>query len=84
MCRTDLGSKVNEEIRRDEDEFYLKNFTHKIKCFCCHKKVIVGNIYHCIICKNINLCHQCFEAMQHKEHNCFLFKHKKDDEWKIA
>ena len=69
-----MGSKVHEELRHDEDEYNFRFYTHNRKCVGCRKKPIIGNIYHCILCENIVLCHQCYDHFEHREHNKFIYK----------
>lgn len=58
MCRSDLGRNILEQIKNDDNSFKARHETHaNKKCKGCSKKPIVGNIYHCIICPNLDLCH---------------------------
>ncbi|KRX11237.1 hypothetical protein PPERSA_07762 [Pseudocohnilembus persalinus] len=84
MCRTDLGRRCLEDIKQDELKFKAKHETHpNKKCASCTKKPIIGNIYHCLICPNIDICGACFENFNHMQHKHFLTKKNKNDEWKL-
>ncbi|EAR94212.2 SWIM zinc finger protein (macronuclear) [Tetrahymena thermophila SB210] len=85
MCRCDMTNGIFDEIRIDEDQFNIKYVTHFGKiCGGCNKKNILGNLYHCLFCDNLDLCHYCYDSMQHPVHQKFLLKKKKDCEWEIA
>lgn len=85
MCRTDLTSGVIDEMRRDEDEFNVRYVTHFGKnCNYCTKKNIIGNLYHCLLCDNINLCHNCYsDSAAHPIHSKFILKKKRESEWEV-
>ncbi|KAL4441582.1 hypothetical protein ABPG74_021514 [Tetrahymena malaccensis] len=85
MCRCDMTNGIFDDIRKDEDEFNIKYVTHFGKnCSGCNKKNILGNLFHCLYCDNLDLCNYCYDSMQHPVHQKFLLKKKKDCEWEIA
>ena len=59
--------------------------THSGKiCNSCKAKPIVGEIYHCLICKNLDLCKLCYNSNIHSQHTKFLMKSNISEEWKPA
>ena len=83
MCRTDLGAGINEEIRKDENEFNFKFELHNVKCSGCNKKPILGQIYHCLMCENVNICGLCYDNFAHAQHTKFITKKRTNDEWSV-
>ena len=62
MCRTDMKHRILEEMKIDEDEYNVRYITHfNYNCNGCGKKNIVGNLYHCLFCENVDLCNYCYE-----------------------
>lgn len=82
MCRVDWGNGILEEMVREEDNFQHRFIIHEGKtCENCNMKNIKGNIYHCVYCKNYDLCEGCYKTYQHLIHNKFLMKTKSDGQW---
>jgi len=82
MCRVDWGNGILDEILREEDLFINRFIIHKGKnCQNCNMKPIKGNLYHCLYCKNYDICEGCYKTYQHFIHNKFMMKRKNDAEW---
>lgn len=82
MCRCEMGNAVLENINREEDEFINRFVIHKGKnCENCNMKPIKGNLFHCLYCKNYDLCENCYNNFEHFIHNKFIMKARSDSEW---
>ena len=72
---------VSKDLERWEKKFTIHKGT---KCHGCGMKNIHGDIYHCVICEQLNLCKYCYLGNQHSVHDRFLTKNMTKQNWKIA
>lgn len=82
MCRCEMGNGILENINREEDEFINRFVIHKGKsCENCNMKPIKGFLFHCLYCKNYDLCESCYNNFEHFMHNKFIMKARSDSQW---
>lgn len=85
MCRCNLGDDALKNIEQDMLSCENQYITHaNLCCGVCKAKPIVGIVFHCLYCENMDLCCKCYDNFEHGIHDKFVSKYRSDANWGVA